>query len=110
MLTAAVIAIVFTAPVGALLMDLTYKKLLEPPVFAKIDDKCDLSQDTDTVSRPENAACPADNCVLRLAIRYKPPIHAKARLQPPEIATASRLTSEENISIISQQKRTLLRP
>lgn len=63
-LTAAVIAIVFTAPVGALLMNLTYKKLLEPPVFAKIDGKCDLSQDTDTVNRPEKAACPADNCVL----------------------------------------------
>lgn len=36
-LTAAVIAIIFTAPVGALLMDATYKKLLEPPFFAQID-------------------------------------------------------------------------
>lgn len=36
-LTAAVIAIVITAPVGAVLMDLTYKKLLEPPCFSSID-------------------------------------------------------------------------
>lgn len=36
-LTAAVIAIVITAPLGALLMDLTYKKLLEPPYVSVID-------------------------------------------------------------------------
>ena len=69
-LTAAVISIMFTAPVGALLMGVTYKKLLEPPVFAKIDlppqavsanisaDKSSPSQDTILLS-PEISQ---DNC------------------------------------------------
>lgn len=38
-LTCAVIAIIITAPLGAILMDITYKRLLEPPVAANID--CD---------------------------------------------------------------------
>lgn len=36
-LTAAVIAIIVTAPIGALLMDALYKKLLEPPYFADME-------------------------------------------------------------------------
>lgn len=36
-LTAAVISILITAPLGAILMDLTYKKLLEAPYLGKID-------------------------------------------------------------------------
>lgn len=59
-LTAAVISIMFTAPVGALLMDVTYKKLLEPPVFAKID----VPSDTTPSNRATDESMPTQDRVL----------------------------------------------
>ena len=59
-LTAAVISIMFTAPVGALLMDFTYKKLLEPPVFAKIE----VPSETTPSNRTTDESMPTQDRVL----------------------------------------------